>query len=189
MIGALMASNYLGCLSQALFMKVGYLAFLIFLVGCDYSHERDPNLTPSDQDLDLTLRWVPSHAEETRQEVETGLLWAFSYLGADLPKGSVKSAFVWTDDTRIEVILNRLGFEASALDALELIVTRIKENQEYTAFNGLDIGRFLALTINSSNHYFAITGIARSLALFRSRFEFDPRGWSWPVHPSPRVIE
>jgi hypothetical protein len=40
---------------------------------------------PGDPSLSIKLRWIESYDGEDRTDVETGLLWTLSFLGATLP--------------------------------------------------------------------------------------------------------
>ena len=40
---------------------------------------------PGDPALSIELRWIESYEGESRSDVETGLLWTLSFLGAELP--------------------------------------------------------------------------------------------------------
>lgn len=120
----------------------------------------------------LVLKWNQAYAAETKEKVETGLLWTLSFLGAELPSGSFRSAISWSDNY-ITIHLDRLGFTQQALNALGQLLPHFKQSGEYKQQKAIDVGRFVALTLNSSNHYYAITGIATTFNGFKQGKVFD----------------
>lgn len=145
-------------------MLVGMLA----LLGCACSHTAPP---PGKHDLTLTLRWVKGYGAENREKVETGLLWALSFLGAEFPRSAPK-AFIW-EDHLVTVDFDRIGITAATRPAWEEVIARIKSSEEYRRTNGMDIGRFLMLTLCSPRDYYVLTGVAPHLEQVRGRHTFD----------------
>lgn len=107
----------------------------------------------------IGLRWVPAYEEESWEEVRTGLLWSFSFLGATLPADSFNASVSWVNDHLFICDFSKLGFNTEALGSLQVIFDRLKATEEYHSRGGIDIGRLLMLTVYSSNHYYAITGV------------------------------
>lgn len=106
--------------------------------------------------------------------VETGFLWALSFLGAELPQGSFKSSVSWSDE-KLTVHFDQVGFTPRALEAIAQIIAHFKQSQEYKIHQSVDLGRFIALTLNASNHYYAITGIPKTFAAFKQGKVFDAK--------------
>jgi len=111
---------------------------------------------PSNPDLSIELRWIKSYSGESRSDVETGLLWALSFLGATLPIDG-RDPFSWHDNI-VTLHLDHAGIGAGTQPAWEQLLASMKAGEEYTARGALDIGRFVALTLCSSKHYYAVTG-------------------------------
>jgi hypothetical protein len=109
-----------------------------------------------DPDLTIELRWSRSHGGESRTDVETGLLWTLSFLGAALPDESAHP-LSWRGDM-LTLHLDRAGVDASSLPSWKRLIAAMKASEEYRVRGGLDIGRFVALTLCSPNHYYALTG-------------------------------
>jgi hypothetical protein len=120
----------------------------------------------------IILRWVKGYPQETREDVMTGLVWNLSFLGAKLPKGSLESAIRWRNETIFSLSILDLGFSNDALNALSVLILELKKTEEYRVKGGIDLGRFIMLTLNSSYHYYAITGAKRNLAEFKEQFNF-----------------
>ncbi|HSC17038.1 MAG TPA: hypothetical protein VLI71_18045 [Gammaproteobacteria bacterium] len=88
--------------------------------------------------------------------METGLLWTLSFLGAALPDEGAHP-LSWRDNL-LTLRLDRAGIDASSLPSWKRLLAAMKASEEYRATGGLDIGRFVALTLCSPNHYYALTG-------------------------------
>jgi hypothetical protein len=123
----------------------------------------------------LTLRWVKAYDNETKDKVENGLKWALLFLGAELNLGSYESAVTWKQPDKLEVDFSKLGFSSEGLDALAKLTSEIKKSGEYTEKGGIDIGRFIMLTVNSPHHYYKITNAPKTIDDFRKRVSFDTK--------------
>lgn len=133
-------------------------------------HDLHHNKTGDGQ---IVLRWIKGYPGETRQDLTTGLAWNLSFLGAKLPKGSLDSAIQWRNETMFSLSLSDFGFSTEALNALNILISELKKTEEYQAKGGIDVGRFIMLTLNSSYHYYAITGAKRSLLEFKANYKFE----------------
>lgn len=120
----------------------------------------------------IQLKWNSAYQTQTKQEVEIGFLWALSFLGADLPKGSFHEAIFWNGD-KLNINFSGLGFNEKGLDAISRLIYLFKQSEEYKKTGAIDLGRFIALTLNSSKHYYAITGIAKTFDEFKRGKIFD----------------
>lgn len=147
-----------------------FAAVLIAFMGACTHDPVEPDFA---EDRTIHLRWVKAYPDEQRNQVETGLKWTLSFLGAQLPQGSFEQATEWEGDL-LTLHLDRVGFDHNALQALQELAEVLRKSEEYTSTGGIDIGRFVMLTLNASNHYYAITGIPPSLEAFMSDKTFDP---------------
>ena len=137
------------------------------LVSC--SREAEP---PSDPRDVVELRWIKAYERESRADVETGLLWGLSLLGAKLPAG--QPVLTWHDD-RVTVDLARADLVPAARPAWRQLVAEIKTSGEYRAVGALDIGRFLALSLGDADRYYALTAVPPNYSQARARYRFEPR--------------
>lgn len=133
----------------------------------------EPESAPAS--LTVLLRWSPSHGGQTQEQVVTGIRWCLSFLGASLPASQDKQLFYWKTNSLLQVNLEKAGFSEEAKRVWQKLVTRFKESGEYTEKGGLEIGRFVMLTLNSSNHYYALTGTSNNYQSFRNRYSFEPK--------------
>lgn len=121
----------------------------------------------------ISFRWIKSYETEQWDNVRTGLIWSFSFLGAELPAGSFDASLKWLNDKTFRCDLSKLGFSVSALEALSVITDKLKASEEYKKNDAIDIGRFLMLTLYSTHHYYKITGASSSLNSFKDLHAFN----------------
>lgn len=124
-------------------------------------------------DHTIRLRWFPGAFDQSKEEVRTGFAWTLSSLGAMLPAGSMDQVMIELDENLFEIDLSHAGFSEEALGALNVVLTRLKNSQAYQVNNYIEMGRFIMLTLNSSNHYYEITQVPKNLNDFRSRYAFN----------------
>lgn len=109
------------------------------------------------KEVSLNLFYTLNYKDDSWQKQRTGILWALSYLGAELPQGSFDKSMEWIDSSSFKLNLSSVGFNERALGALESITDSIKKTPYYAKYNRMELGQFIALTIGSSPHYYAIT--------------------------------
>lgn len=144
-------------------MQISKICFCLFIIGMLLTEVRCVKEKAADYNpWSISLRWIPAYQDESWDQVRTGLLWSFSFLGATLPAGSFDGALTWENDRLFTCDFSRLGFSKEALLSLQVIFDRLKATEEYRIKGGIDIGRLLMLTIYSSNHYYRITGMHAS---------------------------
>jgi hypothetical protein len=129
------------------------------------------DVTPAARPDDLVkLRWTRAYDAETRADVQIGLWWGLSFLGADLP-ADASDVLVWQGDT-VTLNIERAGVAAETLPAWRALFAVIRQSDEYRVMGAMDIGRFFMLTLGSSKHYFALTGARSNYQEARSRYRF-----------------
>lgn len=145
-------------------------AIFILWSSCVYD-----DIRPEVSSLTITVRWTHAYPAETREKVMTGLAWSLSFLGASLPQGSLDRAVYWTTDDRFILDIREAGFPEASWPAWAQLITAFQKSEEYTARGAIDLGRLIALTLNSTNHYYAITGAPKNLSGFRAKYNFDTK--------------
>lgn len=144
-------------------IQIRFLFFMFLLIAVSVCK---PSLLPTERNTTLRFCWHKAYPKENWKAVREGLRWTFSYLGATLPRGSFDQAVPVNDSLPFQLDFKTLGFTDQAIDALATLCDSIRETPDYQNRNALDIGRFIALTIGSSWHYYQITGIAPTLKEF-----------------------
>jgi hypothetical protein len=127
---------------------------------------------PSDPRDTIELRWLKAYAKESRSDVETGLLWGLSLLGARLPSGA--QVIRWHDN-RMTLDLGRAQVMEGTRPAWRQLIVAMRSSGEYQSCGALDVGRFMALTLGSPNHYYALTGAMPNYNAARARYRFDSK--------------
>ena len=135
--------------------------FLFGSAGCGRTNQ--PPL-PADPDLVIKLRWIKRYPSQSRSQVNTGLFWALSFLGAKLPADAI--VISW-DGTMVTVDLDAAGVAQTSKPAWRKLLHVLKSSDEYRMMSGIDIGRFVFLSLCSSYQYYALTGVSSSYAEFR----------------------
>jgi hypothetical protein len=150
---------------------LGALAVLLLFgpSGCSRTNQPPP---PADRDLVINLRWIKSYPSQSQARVNTGLFWALSFLGAKLPAGA--PVLAW-HGTVVTVDLEAAGVAETSKAAWKKLLSVLKSSAEYRVMGGIDIGRFVLLSLCSPNQYYALTGVSRTYQEFRAKHEFGPR--------------
>lgn len=146
---------------------------ILFILWSSCSQDDDLRANP--EDLKIDLRWAKAYPLETQQDIETGVTWALSFLGATLPKGSLTKGVQWKNEQVFNLNLGELGIDGESHVAWKAILDTLKKSEEYALHGGIDVGRFVMLTLNSTNHYYALTGAKQRYTDFRRAYSFDER--------------
>lgn len=135
----------------------------LMLLGC--THEpMQPKVSSDDE---ITLIWHKSHAEAKRSHADTGILWLCSYLGADVNSQALTSAIRW-EGNLMQLNLRKMGFSSTARTNIQLIYQQSAHTEQHQLHQAMDMGRFAALTLCASQHYYALTGVPQRLEHFIS---------------------
>lgn len=155
-------------------VKITRLFFLFVLsIAVFYACTFEKEFVPAGDNLTVSVRWVPGLQLNTQDDMLTGLAWVFSLLGAELPSGSLNRAISPDGDRSFAVNFNELGFTNDALRAIHRVLQRLKMSEEYQQRGNVALGRLVMLTLNSSYHYYEITGVPETIREFRSVYNFD----------------
>jgi hypothetical protein len=143
--------------------------FLFGSAGCSRTDQPPP---PKDPSLVIKLRWIKSYPSQSQSQVNTGLFWALSFLGAKLP---ADAAVISWDGTWVSLDLDVAGVAQTSKPAWRKLLQVLKSSDEYRMMGGVDIGRFVFLGLCSSRQYYALTAVSPSYAEFRARHRFAPK--------------
>ena len=154
---------------KQLFLKLVLLAVVLFSLSCHYD-VIEP--VESQKELIFSLRWIKSHNSETKDELLKTLKWNISYLGGALQKGTLNKAMNWENDVCFTIDFGKVGFSDKAKEELIKLNSIFKFSEEHKKMNGIDVGRFVMLTTNSSNHYYAISEAKRTLEGIKTTYKF-----------------
>ena len=142
---------------------------LLAAAGCGRA---DRPFAPRDPDLVVKLRWIKSYPGQSKSQVNTGLFWALSFLGAKLP---ADAAVISWDGTMVTLDLEAAGVPRASQAAWKRLLQILKSSDEYRVMGGIDMGRFVFLSLCGSYQYYALTGVVSTYAEFRARHQFAPK--------------
>jgi hypothetical protein len=145
---------------------------VVLLLGTSGCNRTNQPLAPKDQSLVIKLRWIKSYPSQARSQVNTGLFWALSFLGAKLP---ADAAIISWDGTTVTLDLDAAGVVEISKPAWKKLLDVLKSGDEYRMMGGIDIGRFVFLSLCSSYQYYALTGASPNYAEFRAKHAFATR--------------
>lgn len=157
--------------SNSAIRMAGLLAVL-FLFGPSGCGRTTQLPQPVDPEMVIKLRWIKSYPSQSQSQVDTGLFWALSFLGAKLP---ADAAVISWEGTMVTLDLHAAGVAESSNAAWKKLLYVLKSSDEYRMMGGLDIGRFVFLSLCSSYQYYALTGVSPNYAQFRAGHEFAPK--------------
>jgi hypothetical protein len=119
----------------------------------------------------IQLIWHQNDSE-THADLEDGLRWCFSYLGATLPTGSLTTSMNWNSDTSFVLDMGMLGFSEKATDILIRLIAISKQSEAYQLKGGMDAGRWVVTLFNNPNHYYKIVDVASNIEDFNAIYAF-----------------
>jgi hypothetical protein len=151
---------------------IAALLAALALSGLSACGRADRSFAPRDPDLVIKLRWIKSYPGQSKSDVNTGLFWALSFLGAKVP---VDAAVISWDGTMVTLDLEAAGVPQASQAAWKQLLQVLKSSEESRLMGGIDIGRFVFLSLCGSHQYYALTGVAPTYAEFRARHQFAPK--------------
>lgn len=152
-------------------MKKIVFAFFVFcFFSCENNSSTDLVDIPATSAY-LNLKWNKAYPEDNIDKSLIGLKWALSYLGAKLP---VALNGIVTSENTITIAIDQLGFSPTAVERLTKLHTKIKASQEYQVNKTIDLGRYVALLLGSSEHYYEIIGTPKRLEDLLSDYSLKP---------------
>jgi hypothetical protein len=151
---------------------MGALLVGLFVVACAGCSPADQPPSLKDPGLVIKLRWIKSYPAQSRSDVDMGLYWALSFLGAHLP---ADAAVLSWDGALVTLDLNAAGVAQASKPAWRKLLRVLESSDEYRMMGGIDIGRFVFLSLCGSYQYYALTGVSPSYGEFRATHAFAPR--------------
>lgn len=142
------------------------ISFSIMLYSCKQQQ------TIQEASSVIHLKWNKSHEKDNIERNKIGLKWALSFLGSNLPVDTTLTGITQTEKI-IRLDVSNSGFTEKAISHLKTLNNTIRDSEEYQKKGTIDIGRYIALTIGSSNHYYKIADIPLQLFDLKSQYTFD----------------
>ncbi|MBW1295770.1 hypothetical protein [Aquimarina litoralis] len=121
----------------------------------------------------INLKWNKSYPEDTFTKNVIALKWCLSFLGSDLVADTSTVGMSISNEPMITLNINQLKFNKNATKYLQKLNSKLKKTEEYKKNNAIDLGRYIALTIGSSYHYYKIVDIPDKLQEYYALYSFD----------------
>lgn len=145
-------------------------ALLVAVAGSGCTH--DPEPIQADEINEITLKWHPSYPTETMNDVLLGLNWAYANVGALHTNAATNG--VQYSQNKIHVNTHLLELSSSAQLAMDKLHSAIKSSDEYHRNGAIDVGRYVALLLGSSAHYYQIMDVPVHLAEIVDAYTLQP---------------
>ncbi len=144
--------------------KISLLISLLLVVSC--LKDKTPR-----QNHVIHLKWNKSYTEDSFENALIGLSWAFSHVGAI----NTNQLFnMTTTGNVIAVNVRQLGFSATAEVNLEKLNSTLINSEEFANNSAIDMGRYVALLIGASEHYYTLTEMPLNFSELLSGYELLP---------------
>jgi len=140
-------------LSLILIIASGYA-----LLSCE---SKNSNQGEGIDNLEIQLKWYPSYPDESREDVEVGLLWILSYLGEPINERNYQDYMTWEMDDVLLLDIDNLVHKSSRRKLWSTIITEI---ESHSNDNVVDVGRFVFETFNRSEVYYQLTEMPTRLS-------------------------
>lgn len=148
-----------------------YILFT-FLLSCENHSTSDLIDIPSVENPSLLLRWNKAYPDDSIDKSIIGLKWALSYIGAELPANEIGISY---ENNIISIDIDKLGFNSNAKEKLAILHTKIIASNEYQANQNVDMGRYIALLIGASEHYYELIGTPNTLTELLNNYTLLPQ--------------
>ncbi|WP_299899460.1 hypothetical protein [uncultured Aquimarina sp.] len=141
------------------------LLITITLLILSFSYPKKSNM--------INLKWNKSYPEDTFTKNVIALKWCLSFLGSDLVADTETVGISTNKEPIITLNIQQLKFNKNASKHLKKLHSQLKKTEEYKKNNAIDLGRYIALTIGSSYHYYKIVDIPNKLQEYHTSYAFD----------------
>lgn len=133
------------------------LCFVILFTFFSCKYNIEPDLV---EDTNLHLQFN-AYLTGTNENALLGLDWALAQIGAK--KTNASFGGISQNEDILTIDIEHLGFDENAKFQLNKLHQKIKNSQEYKTNNNIDLGRYVALILGASEHYYAITNVPKKL--------------------------
>lgn len=125
------------------------------------------------EDSLITLKWYPSYPDDSLEKNKIALEWCLSYLGATIAEQISPTGLTINSNNTITLDIELVGFEENAVTQLKRLHKIFKESEEYKAHKAFDLGKYIAMTIGSSYHYYKIVDAPTQVDYYTTNYFFN----------------
>lgn len=142
----------------------------VLLQQCQQSSRTQAEAAP---DLAINLKWYPAYPEESREDVEIGLLWTLSYLGELVNETDYLDYMTWIEDDVIRLDLTNLLDNEERIRRWDRVLAKIRQTSSDRKLRSIDVGKFVFETFTNSENYYYLTEMPETLQSFREHYQLD----------------
>lgn len=125
-------------------------------------------------DSQIILKWFSSYPDDSFEKNKIALEWCLSYLGANVAGHPQQIGVTSNDNTNTIIIdIEHLGLTEKAQIELKKLHQIFKNSEEYKFHKSFDIGKYIAMTLGSSNHYYKIVDVPNHIDFYTTNFMFN----------------
>ncbi len=149
-----------------MFKKYIFILLFLFIQSC----KNDSYSDLIDDKVVLHLKFN-AYNTATNNDARVGLEWALSQIGAQ----NINISFngILQDENKFTINYLNLGFNVNAKEQLEKLHQKIKNSQAYKQNNNIDLGRYIALIIGVSEHYYKITNVPKEITNILENYNLE----------------
>ncbi len=145
------------------------LQIVIILLITSCASENYSDLIETNTTLNLKFN---TYQTGTNTSARIGLDWALSQIGASKTVASFNG--ITQQENIFTIDYEQLGFNENAKNQLEKLHQKIKNSQEYKTTNAIDLGRYVALIIGASEHYYKINNVPENINVILDNYTLQP---------------
>lgn len=151
-------------------MRQLLVIFMLFfvLIG-QQSCSKDPDF--SIDESKIMLVWYKGYPADSLHKSMIGLEWALSYIGAETTQNLYQ---MQVPNNQVLLDIEQLGFTAHAKEKLKILHHKLKFTEEYRLKGAIDMGRYVALLLGASEHYYEFVAMPENLNDLLVKYELDP---------------
>lgn len=117
------------------------------------------------------LVWYKGYPADSLHKSMIGLEWALSYIGAETTQNLYQ---MQVPNNQVLLDLEQLGFTAHAKEKLKILHHKLKFTEEYRRKGAIDMGRYVALILGASEHYYEFVQMPENLNDLLVKYELNP---------------
>lgn len=137
------------------FLPLVGLALVFLQLSC----RKDTDLAVNEHEI--KLKWHKGYEEDNIVKSTIGLAWVFSHLGAS----NATAVYDLIPQSNVLVVnLYDLGFDKTIIQKLERLNHHLRFSEEYIKTGSVDMGRYTALLLGASEHYYALVQMPNTYA-------------------------
>lgn len=152
-------------------MKSNYYLFLIICISSLFSCLKEVEEIPNNSS-EIQLRWFSSYADDNFEKQKIAIAWCLSSLGANIAEQTFIEGIVYKNPI-ITINIEQLGFDENAVYQLQKLHQIFKDSEEYKVHNAFDLGKYITMTLGSTQHYYKIVNTPKQIEFYTTNYNFN----------------